>query len=84
MCYKDLTAKHLIRGLKKQTEHLLLPQLKHSVVSDQKKLFQKEKKEGSQEGELGGRGIHVSSQLGHLPGTDGGPQTPKVDGRNPQ
>ena len=34
----------------------------------------------SQDGILGGHGIHVSSQLGHLPGTGVGPQTPKGTG----
>ena len=37
----------------------------------------------SQDGVLGGLGIHVSSQLGHLPGTGEGPQTPKGTGRTP-
>ena len=34
----------------------------------------------SQDGGLGGCRIHVSAQLGHLPGTSGGPQTPKGAG----
>ena len=38
----------------------------------------------SQDGILGGCGIHVSTQLVHLPGTSGVPQTPKGTGRNPQ
>ena len=37
----------------------------------------------SQDGVLGGRGIQVSSQLGHLPGTGGGPETPKGTGGTP-
>ena len=37
----------------------------------------------SQDGVLGGCGIHVSSQLGHLPGTGGGPRTPKGTGGTP-
>ena len=37
----------------------------------------------SEDGVLGGRGIHVSSQLGHLPGTGGGPWTPKGMGGTP-
>ena len=37
----------------------------------------------SQDGVLGGRGIHVSTQLGNLPGTDGGPWTPKGTGGTP-
>ena len=32
---------------------------------------------------VGGRGIRVSSQLGHLPGTSGGPRTPKEMGGTP-
>ena len=39
--------------------------------------------QGSQDGILGGCGIRVSSQLGHLPGTSGGPQTPKGMGGTP-
>ena len=38
----------------------------------------------SQDGGLGGRGIRVSSQLGPLPGTSGGPQTPTGTGGSPQ
>ena len=30
-----------------------------------------------------GHGIHASSQLGHLPGTGGGPRTPKGMGETP-
>ena len=37
----------------------------------------------SQDGILGGCGIRVSSQLGHLPGTSGGPRTPKQVGGTP-
>ena len=37
----------------------------------------------SQDGVLGGSIIRISSQLGHLPGTRGGPQTPKGTGGNP-
>ena len=37
----------------------------------------------SQDGGLGGRGIRVSSQLGPLPGTSGGPRTPKGTGGTP-
>ena len=37
----------------------------------------------SQNGRLGGRGIHDSTQLGHLPGTGGGPRTPKGTGGTP-
>ena len=36
----------------------------------------------NQDGRLGGHGIRLSSHLGHLPGTGGGPQTPKGTGRN--
>ena len=43
----------------------------------------KEKGGQSQDGILGGRGIRVSSQLGHLPGTGGGPRTPKGMGGTP-
>ena len=32
----------------------------------------------SQDGTLGGHGIHISSQLGQLPGTSGGPRTPNL------
>ena len=38
---------------------------------------------GSQDGRVGGRSIHVSTQLGRLPGTGGGPQTPKGRGGIP-
>ena len=37
----------------------------------------------SQDSALGGHRIHVSSQLGHLPGTGGGPRTPKGMGGTP-
>ena len=37
----------------------------------------------SQDGVLGGHRIRVSSQLGHLPGTGWGPQTPKGTGGAP-
>ena len=38
----------------------------------------KERDQGrSQDGVVGGHGIRVSSQLGHLPGTGGGLGTPK-------
>ena len=37
----------------------------------------------SQDGGLGGHGIRVSAQLGHLPGTGGGPRTPKGTGGTP-
>ena len=37
----------------------------------------------SQDGRLGGRGIHVFAQLGHLPGTGGVPWTPKGMGGTP-
>ena len=37
----------------------------------------------SQDGGLGRNGIRVSAQLGRLPGTGGGPQTPKWMGENP-
>ena len=37
----------------------------------------------SQDGRLEGHGIHVSTQLGHLPGTGGGPQTRKGMGGTP-
>ena len=37
----------------------------------------------SQDGILGGYGIRVSAQLGHLPGTSGGPRTPKGTGGTP-
>ena len=37
----------------------------------------------SQDGGLGGHRIRVSTQLGHLPGTGGGPQTPKGTGGTP-
>ena len=33
---------------------------------------------------LGGRGIHISSQLGHLPGTGGGQRTTKGMGGTPR
>ena len=36
-----------------------------------------------QDGGLGGRGIPASSQLGHLPGTGGGPRKPKGTGGTP-
>ena len=39
--------------------------------------------ERSQDGGLGGCGIHVSAQLGHLPDTGGGPRTPKKTGGTP-
>ena len=38
---------------------------------------------GTQDGLLGGCGICISSQLGHLPGTGGGPWTPKGTGGTP-
>ena len=44
----------------------------------------KKAEERSQDGVLGGREIRVSSQLGHLPGTGGGPWTPKGTGGTPQ
>ena len=37
----------------------------------------------SQDGRLGGCGIRGSAQLGHLPGTGGGPRTPKGTGGTP-
>ena len=37
----------------------------------------------NQDGILGGRGIRVSSQLGHLPATGGGPLTHKGTGGTP-
>ena len=37
----------------------------------------------SQDDVLGGCGICVSSQLGHIPGTRGGPWTPKGTGGTP-
>ena len=37
----------------------------------------------SQDAVLGGCGIRISSQLGHLPGTGGGPRTPKGAGGAP-
>ena len=38
----------------------------------------------SQDGRPGGCGVRVSSQLGHLPGTGGGPWTPKGVGGTPE
>ena len=43
----------------------------------------KNKQGRSQDGVLGGRRIRISSQLGHLPGTGGGPWTPKGTGGTP-
>ena len=37
----------------------------------------------SQDGVLRRHGVCVSSQLGQLPGTGGGPRTPKGTGRRP-
>ena len=37
----------------------------------------------SQDGGLGGHGIRISAQLGHLPGTGGGPRTSKRMGGTP-
>ena len=37
----------------------------------------------NQDGGLGGRGIHASAQLGHLPGTGGEPWAPKGMGGTP-
>ena len=45
--------------------------------------FKFTKRGRSQDGVLGGRGICVSSQLGHLPGTGGGPWTPEGTGGTP-
>ena len=38
----------------------------------------------SQDGRVGVRGVCISSQLGHLPGTGGGPWTPKGMGGTPK
>ena len=43
-----------------------------------------EERSTGQDGKLGGRGIHVSTQLGHLSGTSGGPRTPKGMGGTPR
>ena len=37
----------------------------------------------SQDGRVGGHGVHISSQLGHLRGAGGGPRTPQGKGGIP-
>ena len=47
------------------------------------KKFQKRQAKLGQDGILGGHGILISAQLGRLPGTGGGPRTPKGTGGTP-
>ena len=46
-------------------------------------IYKTETEGRSQDGVLGGHGIRVSSQLGHLPDTGWGPLTPKGTGGTP-
>ena len=42
------------------------------------------KRRWSQDSRLGGHGVRISSQLGHIPGTSGGPWTLKCMGGTPE